>query len=123
MTILKNSMIGITMNAIFIISTTFTWLTLDIAIAVIGDAPGVANANCVVKNNTNTKPVPFIPTIPANWNNNGMITIVKIKLFATLVITAANTNTPMMNTHGLMDVKFCNTIAIVALKPVSAPVK
>ena len=64
-------------------------------------APGVQIAKEQVKNSKYKIPSDGTPlTALKNVTTKGITTIVKIKLLATLVITAVKTKTPTIKTHG-----------------------
>ena len=115
--------VGIIINEVFAKSFDFTISLCAQAIPVIGEAPGVAKANCVLINRSKINPVDSMPTILAKLCKIGIIMIAKTTLFAILVTIAANSNTETIKSIGGSCVIGVTNDAIVAFNPVSALVK
>ena len=111
-------MIGTTFKAAFVI-TVASAISCPMATAVIGDAAGVARANCAIMNSRQIMPVGAKPMVEAKLNINGITRMIIIMLLAKLVMIAANTNATIMNTNGGNVVNGVSNAAIPLAIPVS----
>ena len=114
---------GMTLKAMDIISFARTKLSIEQAIPVMGDPPAVARANCVVRKSNKTMPISLKPTVPLNWTKTGIMMMVKIMLFAKLVMIVASNMVIMIKRMGGNWVKGTNMDASVFPRPVSGAVR